>query len=122
MPFNFTLSPQFQNVQNSITKVGTYTPNNDYLYLSYNTPAPQAPNFVLLFCSATINLTIQAGGGYMCSALPVYKVYSLLMPLGSTYLINGIYFEGRTSSISPFPMAQGVPVDYAFMAGQATIV
>lgn len=121
-PFSFSASPTFTNVKNTVVKMGTYTPNDDYLYLAQSIAADVAPNFILLFCSSVLNLTIAAGGGYMCSALPIHKVYTLLMPPKTNYLVNGIYIEGRLANIAPAPMAQGVPVDYAFMAGQATLL
>jgi hypothetical protein len=119
--FKLSTAPLLQNVTNFIIKEGTYTANNDYLYLAQGIPPEQAPNFIFLFTSGVINLTISAGAGYLCAAMPIFKAWSLIMPAGLPYLVNGIYFEGRTGNSAPAPMPQGTPVDYCFIAGQATL-
>lgn len=111
----------FKAIANFQFQQGTYTPNNDYLYLAQSIQLAQAPNFMFLICSGQLNLTVSANGGYMIAAVPIFKVWSLVMPPGLPYTIQGVYIEGRMSGISPAPMPQGTPVDYIFGMGQAQL-
>lgn len=108
----------FKNIANLMQLSGTYTPNNDYLYLYQNIPEEKRPNFFLMICSGQINVTISSAQSYLVAALPILKQCFFALP--SDFPINGIYIEGR-QSMSPIPMVQGAHVDYFCLMGQATI-
>lgn len=108
----------FTSVQNVLTKEGTYTPNNDYLYLWKDIPAPNAPNFIFLQTDGLLALSITSGSLVMMNAAPINKMFNLLLPPSNLYAVDNIYIEGR--ALTPMPMAPGVPVNYFCLMAQAT--
>lgn len=111
----------FSEVKFLRTRQGTYTPNNDYLYLQQNIPADEAPNFIFILSPDVMNVTVVAGQSNMIAAVPFHKMFLHLQPAASPYKINSIYFEGRTWAQAPHPMTQNVPIDYFAVMGQAVI-
>lgn len=110
----------FSNVTNPQTRTGSFTPNNDYLYLAQNIPADKSPNFFYLICTGQCNITMAGPQGYTMQANPILKSMLWLIPKTNTFPITGIYIEGRTANI-PMPMAQGAPIDYYCLYGQADL-
>lgn len=108
----------FTSVQNVMMKEGTYTPNNDYLYLWKEIPAGNAPNFIFLQTNGLLALTITSASLQMVNCAPVNKMFNLLLPPSNLYAIDNIYIEGR--ALTPMPMVTGVPVDYFCLMAQAT--
>ena len=105
----------FESVTHFNMLQGTYTPNDDYFQIV----SGASLNFVLLSCSAQLNVDIDAASGRVIQGLPIFTMLPLVLPNGLTNPITTIYFDGRISYPSPLPMPQGVPVDYAMIVGQA---
>lgn len=110
----------FSDIKNFWFLQGSYTPNNDYLYLLQNQPLNKAPNFLLFICSGQACITMGASQGYMIGAMPIFNNFCLFMPPNSPHPINGIYLEGRPGN-SLMPMPQGVALDYICIMGQAVL-
>lgn len=113
--------PRFTNLSHVSVAQGTYTPTNDYLYILQNgLPSNQSPNFILVFCTGgQLNLSISTAQGNSMNSLPIFRSWSWLAPAVTTFIITGLYIEGRTNVLAP--MAQGVPIDYYVVSGQGTI-
>lgn len=108
---------QFSAVNNILIKEGSYTPNNDYIYMWNNIPAAAAPNFIFIQTPTQLNITVTAPGGKtICAAVPVDKVFMLCLPPG--FIIDNVYIEGRDNA--PLPMALGVETQYYCLMAQAT--
>lgn len=115
--FQYNLPINFSNLANIQAVNGTWSPNNDYIYLLNSIPFAMAPNFLICTSTTQLNLNIVFTGA---SNLVTIERFMFLSPLSSSNnFIQSIYIEGRTNVLQP--MAQGTPVTYSLIAGQATI-
>lgn len=110
----------FYNVKNIQTASGTYTPNNDYLYLFQGLASVFAPTFAIIMVSAPTTLACQ----FTKSALSYTPTQFAFIEWANDPLntFSDCYIDGR---LSPYPnnspMAQGVQVSYSMIIGQAQI-
>lgn len=110
----------FASAKNIQVLNGQYTPNNDYLYLANGFAADKAPNFFFLLCDSPISITCTFPRNNASHAHNRFGFLSWADDPVNT--ITSMFIDGR---VSPNPgvstMAQGVPVNYTFVFGQAAI-
>lgn len=107
----------FAGVNNIEIKEGTYTPNNDYLWLWQNIPAASSPNFIFIQTPTALNISITSpAGGTIINAVPANKIFMLSLPPG--FVVDNIYIEGRKIGAAPMPL--GIEVQYFCLMAQAS--
>jgi hypothetical protein len=112
----------FSNVQNLNSVTGTFTPANNQLNILVFSDGESgiAPNFVVVFCDAQLNLTInQNNNSDAVFDAPVQKCLMLLLPELANGWISQVQVNGLTSANNPMPQTQAV--NYTIIYGQATI-
>lgn len=111
VPFNFA------SLTNFYTVTGSFTPANNVKYLATSLSAI-SPNFIIFICDG---LCVLNTDNSFLAGIPVEKFLFATMPpiVGGGNPMGSISLSGQTSQ--PYPMAQGVQVNYTLFYGQATI-
>lgn len=117
---NIKLPISFANTT-SLTKVGgTYTPNNDYLYLFQGLADNLSPNFLLFITDGPTNLSCQFQKSNF--NLQVVRFHFSTITFDPLNFCSGCFIDGRTSpNPGNTPMAQNTPINYELIYGQSTI-
>lgn len=112
-----TLPIAFDSVQNLEVFTGQYTPNDDLKVIAAGLSLT-SPNFIFLIVDGVANVSTN---NLMLRQLPVNKtVFATLTPIaGGASPIDSITLDGST--LAPYPMVQGTPVNYTLIIGQAVI-
>lgn len=111
----------FGSVANLQVINGTFTPANNVLPLQpggFN--ATNAPNFIIVICDAQLNITISGSSVDYVPVLPVQKVAVIMTPQLAGNYVSTVQLSGSTAPAA-VAMAQGTPVNYTVIMGQATI-
>lgn len=102
--------------------MGSYTPNNDYLYLFSGYTLTNAPNFMIAICdSATpMSLSCQFQKSNLNIQVQRFSLFSWVMdPLN---FCVGCFIDGRLQpNPGNTPLVQGQAINYELIIGQATI-
>lgn len=121
-PLMPTLAPKIAVNFDGITNMGppitgSFMPANNSKVIANNF-ASVAPNFVFLEVDGPV---IFSSDNNMFSNLAVNKILYVTLPtiVGGGNPWNSFTLDGRTSL--PYPMPQGVEVNYTLIYGQATI-
>jgi len=123
-PFSESLPLQipinFDSVSNLKVLVGSYTPNNDYIYLLSGIPSGESPNFMIIMIDAPIALSCQFPKGALNYSPTKFAFLEWVVdPLN---LLTGCFIDGRLSpNPGNTPMTQGKTVSYTIICGQSMI-
>lgn len=109
----------FASVANLKVISGTYTPSNDAKSIITGLDATTTPSFMIIICDGQLNINVNSHLSQIIVDLAVVKFSFLSFALDTINYIVGVDLQGATSAKSP--MAQGVPVNYTIIYGQAAI-
>lgn len=117
MVLPITVPFDFSNVANLQVISGSYSPNNDEHVIVTGIPQAASPNFYIFLCDG---LAVFGDQGYEWMEMPVTKFSMGTFAVETApYFIRGFVLNGRTNFT--LPMAQGTPVNFTLVFGQATI-
>ena len=111
VPFNFASLANFQTI------TGSFTPANNTKTIASGLSAI-SPNFLIFICDGAAVLNTDNS---FLAGLPVNKFLMATMPaiVGGGNPIASVILNGQTSQ--PYPMAQGVALNYTLFLGEALI-
>lgn len=116
------MSVSFPVSLNGVTNLqvihGSFTPANNTKFIAQGLAAT-SPSFIIFCCDGVANLTTD---NVFMTQLPVNKVAFITMPLtaGGNNPFDSFLLDGTAAN--PYPMAQGVALNYTLIIGQATVV
>lgn len=111
----------FAGIANLQVINGTFTPANNVFPLKPGGfDATNTPNFIIVICDAQLNIIVSGSIVDYVPFLPVQKVAVIMTPQLAGNYVSSVNLSGSTNPAA-IAMAQGTPVNYTIIYGQATI-